>query len=245
MDVVEMFAIPVARVALNEAVEHIVEMAKAPRTAAKTIATLNVDFVCNAVASWPFKGNAELWEYLKKADFVTADGMPLVLLAKLLRKPVPGRVTGADLVPALCKRFAAEGLSIYILGESGGVGEKELSGVKIAGIDGAFVKLGEDRPEIIERINAAHPDLLFVALGNPKQELWIARNAAKLRVGAVIGVGGTFNFIAGKVKRAPMWMQKCGLEWIWRVFAEPRRLWKRYAYGLVKFPYLSIKEILR
>ena len=103
------------------------------------------------------------------------------------------------------------------------------------------MKLEEPQPEIIDRINAAKPDVLFVALGNPKQELWMGRNRAKLDAGVMIGVGGTFNFIAGKVKRAPRWMQKSGLEWIYRIMQEPGRLWRRYAYGLVKFSWLSLR----
>ena len=101
-----------------------------------------------------------------------------------------------------------------------------------------------DQPEIVARINAAKPDILFVALGNPKQELWMGRNAAKLDVGAMIGIGGTFNFLAGRVKRAPRWMQKSGLEWVYRIVQEPGRLWRRYAYGLVKFSWLSLLHVL-
>ena len=271
METTSLFKIPVARVTEAEAVERIVAFAK-KRKAAKPafVATLNVDFVANAVSGWPFGGNDELWGYLKNADFVTADGMPIVLLSKLLRKPLPERVTGADMVPAICRRCAEEGMSVYVLG-----GDKEaveeafrkmgslhsttrdqqpdvdcrMSNVKnqtplLVGHDPAFVKLDRDQPEIIERINAAKPDILFVALGNPKQELWMGRNAAKLDVGAMIGIGGTFNFIAGRVKRAPRWVQKCGLEWIYRIIQEPGRLWRRYAYGLVKYSWLSLRAVL-
>ena len=117
--------------------------------------------------------------------------------------------------------------------------------LKVAGVDDSFVKLDREQPEIVARINAAKPDMLFVALGNPKQELWMGRNAAKLDVGAMIGIGGTFNFIAGRVKRAPKWMQAGGLEWIYRIIQEPGRLWKRYAYGLVKFSWLSLRAVAR
>ena len=214
------------------------------------IATLNVDFVANAVSGWPFGGNDELWGYLRDADFVTADGMPIVLLSKLLRRALPERVTGADMVPRICRRCAEEGMSVYVLGGDREAIEEALRKLKVeslklkvVGIDPAFVKLDEDQPEIIERINAVKPDILFVALGNPKQELWMGRNAAKLDVGAMIGIGGTFNFIAGRVKRAPKWMQKSGLEWIYRIIQEPGRLWRRYAYGLVKFGWLSLRAM--
>lgn len=177
---------------------------------------------------------------------------------------VEGRLEPAHEAPCaepVGRRCAEEGLSVYVLGGDReaveeafrklGVKSWELrvAGVesgelRVAGVDDSFVKLDEQQPEIIERINAAKPDILFVALGNPKQELWIGRNLAKLDVGAVIGIGGTFNFIAGRVKRAPRWVQKSGLEWIYRIIQEPGRLWKRYAYGLVKFSWLSLLHLL-
>ena len=296
-DISLLFGIPVARVTEDEAVERILELARRRRSTAdirqpgdvrlstndnsklKTpnsqlkaafVATLNVDFVSNAVSGWPFGGNDELWGYLRNADLVTADGMPIVLLSRLLRRPLPERVTGADMVPAICRRCAEEGLSVYVLGGDRDAVEEafeklgnrhsttdgrqpdvdcRMSNVKnqplrIVGIDDSFVKLDQEQPEIVERINAAKPDMLFVALGNPKQELWMGRNAAKLDVGTMIGIGGTFNFLAGRVKRAPKWMQKCGLEWVYRIIQEPGRLWRRYAYGLVKFAWLSLMHML-
>ena len=267
-----LFGIPVARVTEAEAVDRIVELAKRRRSEKdysqlttndnrlttndcrlKTnfVATLNVDFVSNAVGGWPFRGNDELWGYLRNADFVTADGMPIVLLSRLMRRPLPARVTGADMVPAICRRCAEEGLSVYVLGgdreaieEAFGKLKVESGKLKVVGVDPAFVKLDQDQPEIVERINAAKPDILFVALGNPKQELWMGRNAAKLDVGAMIGIGGTFNFLAGRVKRAPKWMQRSGLEWVYRIIQEPGRLWRRYAYGLVKFSWLSLRALM-
>ena len=254
------FKIPVARITEAEAVERIISFAKRhhssipPLTCSPTpffVATLNVDFVSNAVSGWPFGGNDELWGYLKNADLVTADGMPIVALSRLMRQPLPERVTGADMVPAICRRCAEEGLSVYVLGGDKDAVEEAFAKLRVegcelrvAGIDPAFVKLDKDQPEIIERINAAKPDILFVALGNPKQELWMGRNKAKLDAGVMIGVGGTFNFIAGRVKRAPKWMQKSGLEWIYRIVQEPGRLWRRYAYGLVKFGWLSVRSLL-
>ena len=281
-----LFGIPVARVTEDEAVERIVDLAKRRHSAADNsqlpthnsqlkaafVATLNVDFVANAVSGWPFGGNDELWGYLRNADFVTADGMPIVLLSRLLRRALPARVTGADMVPAICRRCAEEGLSVYVLGgdreaveaafEKLGCLGHETRGERrenssrlasnvsrpssslLAGIDDSFVKLDQEQPEIVERINAAKPDMLFVALGNPKQELWMGRNAAKLDVGAMIGIGGTFNFLAGRVKRAPKWMQRSGLEWVYRIIQEPGRLWRRYAYGLVKFAWLSLRALM-
>ena len=251
LETAPIFRIPVARITESEAVERIVSVAKSYQLPNPHlpyfVATLNVDFVSNAVKCWPFGGNEELWGYLRNADLVTADGMPIVLLSKMLGCRLPERVTGADMVPAICRRCAEEKLRVYVLGgDKDAVAEAFAKmGVKcLAGHDDAFVKLDEGQPEIVERINAAKPDILFVALGNPKQELWMGRNAARLDVPVMIGVGGTFNFIAGRVKRAPRWMQKCGLEWVYRISQEPGRLWRRYSYGLVKFSWLSLRAVL-
>ena len=247
-----LFGIPVAKVTESEAVERVVALAKRPRGGgAARVATLNVDFVANAVRGWPFGGDDELWGYLKTADLTVADGMPLVILSRLLRNPLPCRVTGADMTPAIFGRLAEEGLSAYILGGEEGSLAKALEilhgrfpGLAVCGTDTSLVRLDVPQPEIVERINAARPDVLFVALGNPKQELWMGRNAASLDVPVAIGVGGSFNFIAGRVKRAPRWMQVAGMEWIYRIIQEPGRLWRRYAYGLVKFSWLSFLALL-
>ncbi|MBP5639032.1 MAG: WecB/TagA/CpsF family glycosyltransferase [Victivallales bacterium] len=250
--VTRLFGIPIVRTTQEGFTEALVGFAKGPRNTPKYVATVNVDFITNAVATCGFKGNPELWNYLKQADYVTADGMPIVLLSKLKRQPLPERVTGSDMVPELAARFADEGLSFYVLGgeeptlsEALAILHDKHPALKIAGTDTSRVPL-DDCPEndaIIERINKSNADLLFVALGNPKQELWMGRYAKRLHVPVMVGVGGTFNFIAGRVKRAPRWMQKCGLEWVWRVVVEPRRLWKRYAFGLFKFSIVSIKEL--
>lgn len=245
-----LFGIPLAKVTESEAVEQVVALAKIPRRPAHFVATLNVDFVSNAVPAWPFKGNKELWLYLRRSDFVIADGMPIVWLSHLARDPLPARVTGADTVPLICKRCAEEGLSIFVLGGTADADEVALEhlremapDLKIAGLNTSVVRLEDDQGPLLREINAAKPDILFVALGNPKEELWMGRYVGQLNVGVVMGVGGTFNFLAGKVKRAPKWMQDHGLEWVFRVWQEPRRLWKRYAYGLVKFSWLSLRML--
>ena len=251
-DTARLFGIPVAKITTDEALERIVEMAKTPRgDHAAVVTTVNVDFIANAVSGWPFKGNDELWGYLKTADLVVADGFPIVTLSKLVRDPLPERVAGSDLAPMICRRFAKEGLGIYVLGGTDEALDEafakilaEAPDLKIAGRDTSFVNLDEDQSEIIGRINAAKPDLLFVALGNPKQELWMGRYAGKLEVPVMIGVGGSFNFVSGRVKRAPKWVQRLCLEWVHRIIQEPGRLWKRYAYGLVKFSWLSLLHVL-
>lgn len=246
-----LFGIPLAKVTEREAVEQIIALAKTPRRPAHFVATLNVDFVSNAVPAWPFKGNKELWLYLRRADFVVADGMPIVWLSRLMRDPLPERVTGSDTMPLICKRCAEEGLSIYVLGctekvlnEAFSILKKASPNLKIAGMNTSEVRLEEDQGVLLDHINATKPDILFVALGNPKEELWMGRHVGQLNVGVTMGVGGSFNFLAGRVKRAPKWMQRHGLEWVFRVWQEPKRLWKRYVYGLFKFSWLSLRLML-
>ena len=243
-DAAKLFGISVSTLDMQASAARIIEIAKS--RPAKFVATLNVDFVSNAVPCGPFKGNEELWGNLKRADFDTADGMPSVLLANMTGGGIRERVTGADLVPELCRRCAAENLKVYVLGGDEAAVKEAFARIGtdvLAGCDSSFIDLSRDQPEIVERINAAKADILFVALGNPKQELWMGRNISRLDVGVAIGIGGTFNFMAGKVKRAPVWMQKCGMEWIYRIVQEPGRLWRRYAYGLVKYACLAVKTL--
>ncbi|MEI7817344.1 MAG: WecB/TagA/CpsF family glycosyltransferase, partial [Desulfuromonadales bacterium] len=162
------------------------------------------------------------------------------------------RTTGAARsVPVRAAAEAAlRGASLFFLGGNGDVGQRAADllvrnnpGLKIAGVSAPFVYTeGEHLTDfevedaaIIAEINAARPDILLIAFGNPKQELWFARNAPRLKVPVSIGIGGTFEFIVGTVSRAPLWVQKAGLEWIYRILMEPRRLWKRYAVGMIKF----------
>ena len=255
---VPLFGIPVSRLTNEEALERILAWAregKARREAGgragppKVVATVNVDFVVNAVPWRPSRGGGELLVCLKKADMVTADGMPIVALSRILRDPLPERVAGSDLTPALCRACVAEGLRFYVLGGTPDVLAEAFAkmGVAgspaVAGTDSSRVDVGGDLAETLARIDAAKPDILFVALGNPKQELFIRRNFDRLDVPVALGVGGSFNFVSGRVKRAPAWVQKCGLEWVHRILQEPGRLWRRYATGLVKFSWLSLLSL--
>lgn len=252
-----LLGIPVARVNTEQTLRRIVELAR-DRAAGRCriLVTLNVDFVVNALDCWFHRGVPGLLPVLRGADFVCADGMPLVLLSRLLGCRLPERVAGADLVPMVAERAAKEGLSLYLLGgapdktnRAREILTERFPALRIVGVDTPFVSQEDSEDsrrtdaEIRARINAVRPDLLFVAFGNPKQELWLARNAAHLEAGAAIGIGGSFNFLCGAVRRAPGWMQRSGLEWIYRIIQEPGRLWKRYGLGLLKFGWLAGWEI--
>lgn len=172
------------------------------------------------------------------AAFVLADGAPLVRASRLLGTPVPERVAGSDLIYDLCERAAARGDRLFLLGGAAGVADAAACrleglypGLRIAGTacPGPGDLDGEGLARLVATIRAARPDLLLVAFGQPKGELWIARNLEALGVPACVQVGATLDFLAGRVRRAPRWLQRMGMEWAYRMSLEPGRLAPRYA----------------
>lgn len=169
---------------------------------------------------------------LNKAHLVTADGSGVVWAARQLNNPVPERVTGIDLLHAICNKAQEKEWKLYFLGAAPGVAEKAVLKVlemypdcHIVGYENGYFSQ-EEEPEVIENIKKAEPDILFVALGAPKQEFWIREHLQELGVPVCMGVGGSFDVLAGNVDRAPEWMQKKGLEWLFRLYKEPKR-WRR------------------
>src|SRR2546421_1513993 len=202
------------------------------------IATANVDFLVQA------QEDVELRRILFDAHLVLCDGTPLIWASRLLGNPLLERVAGADLVPLLLRVAAEKGYRIFFLGateESCTQAVTRLRKLHPALViadhySPPFNKLLEmDHDEIKRRILAAKPDLLFVSFGCPKQEKWIAMHYRSLGVPVSAGVGATIDFLAGTVKRAPVWMQRVGMEWIYRLAQEPRRLFKRYVADLWHF----------
>jgi N-acetylglucosaminyldiphosphoundecaprenol N-acetyl-beta-D-mannosaminyltransferase len=187
---------------------------------------------------------------MQDADLASADGMPLVWGARLLDVPLKGRVTGADLVPLLAERAAQKGYSIYFLGAAPGVAvaaadilQLRYPGLKVAGVYSPPVQPVLDMAgPMLEAIQAARPDILLVAFGNPKQEKWIGMYKRQLGVPVMMGVGGTLDFIAGLTRRAPAWMQRSGLEWLYRLLNEPGRLWRRYAGDFLVFGFFFARQ---
>lgn len=235
---------PIDDINMSEALDRIEDFITTGRVTGKghQIATINADFVVKSLH------DAELRRILQEADMATADGMPLVWSARLLGVPIEGRVTGADMVPALAGRAAQKGYSLYFLGAAPGVAQKaaeilqqQYPSLKIAGIAAPSPEeVQAEDSTIIAECKAVNPDILLVAFGNPKQEKWIYRHAHELGIPVMIGVGGTFDFIAGVTKRAPYWMQQCGLEWVYRLLQQPGRLWKRYTTDFFGFGYFFL-----
>lgn len=172
----------------------------------------------------------ELQSILQAADLVTPDGAGVVWMAKVLDLPLWERVSGVDLVEGICRLAAEQGYSVYLLGAAPGVAEEAAGnlksrhpGLKVAGTHHGYF-LEEEESQIVEEIRSLEPEVLFVALGIPKQEKWIRRHLERLPVSVAIGVGGSFDVISGRVKRAPRWMQRAGLEWLYRTWREPKRI---------------------
>jgi N-acetylglucosaminyldiphosphoundecaprenol N-acetyl-beta-D-mannosaminyltransferase len=187
------------------------------------------------------------------ADMTTADGMPLVWILRLRGHKHIERVCGPDLMPAVLEMAEQEGFSNYFYGCTDEVLEtmrnnlkKMFPGLKVAGSYAPpFRKLNEEENrEVIDRINRCNPQLVWVGLSTPKQELWMYENRGRLKDCVIIGVGAAFDYFAGNIKRAPKWMQSFGLEWLFRLVQEPRRLWKRYLLLYPRFPFLLMKEFL-
>jgi N-acetylglucosaminyldiphosphoundecaprenol N-acetyl-beta-D-mannosaminyltransferase len=177
----------------------------------------------------------ELAAIMRAADMVTADGAGVVWMAKVLRLPLEQRVSGIDLIEQICARAAARGWSLYLLGAAPGIANdaaKRLNlrypGLQIVGcMDGYFSP--EQEPEVVADIAERRPDVLLVGLGIPKQEKWISHHLKELGVPVAIGVGGSFDVISGRLKRAPRWMQAAGLEWLYRTLQQPKRLPRLFA----------------
>jgi N-acetylglucosaminyldiphosphoundecaprenol N-acetyl-beta-D-mannosaminyltransferase len=195
------------------------------------VVTVNLDFLSIA------QRNARFRRTLNTADLAVADGMPLVWASRLRGEALPERVAGVDLVNESCRLAAESGESVFLLGAAPGVAEaaarkleEAFPGLRIAGTYSPPIGpiSRKENLHILSLINKARPGFLFVALGAPRQDLWIRDNREQLEVQVCMGVGCVFDVLAGTVVRAPRWMQRTGLEWAYRLCQEPGRLWRRY-----------------
>ncbi len=237
----------IANISMAEAVEVIAPFIA--DGASHVVITANVDHLMLLRRDDAFR------RVYARADLVTCDSIPLKWALAFLGRPVKGRVAGADMLFTLAEAAAARGWRLFYLGAAPGVAAaaaRELAtrypGLNVVGTHAPPVMpwpdLARDE-ETLELIRAARPDILLVAFGAPKQELWLdaVREALKVPVG--IGVGAAFDFAAGTVKRAPVWVQNIGLEWFWRLCQEPRRLWRRYLFLDARFIFCVLQEKIR
>lgn len=206
--------------------------------------------VINVAKLVTMQTDVKLAESVKACDVINIDGMGVVLGARLLGHNIPERVAGVDLFHHLLTMCAKKGFPVFLLGAEADIVEKTAQivesrylGLKVAGFHHGY--FWDEEEKIVDKISQSGAKLLFVAITSPKKENFINKWQDKLGVDFVMGVGGTFDVVAGKVKRAPLWMQKTGFEWLYRVIQEPKRMWKRYLVTNSKFVWLLLKEFLK
>ncbi len=235
----------VDRLSQRQALDHIEQMIARRRASeialsCQQIITVNTEFVMAA------QQNDEFRQAINSAALVIADGIGVVWATHFVDSPAPERITGTDTLVELAKCCAKKGYRLYLLGAAPGVAEQAgvylqalAPGLEIAGTyAGSPAPAEEDA--IIERIRAANADVLCVAYGAPAQELWIRRNLSRLPAAVAMGVGGAYDFLSGRQRRAPRAMQRMGLEWLYRLYREPWR-WQR----MLAIPRFMLRVLLR
>jgi N-acetylglucosaminyldiphosphoundecaprenol N-acetyl-beta-D-mannosaminyltransferase len=242
---VYVLGVRVDRVSQAQTLDLIMEIIAQRRASEHTLPcqqliTVNPEFVMAA------QRNADFRQAINAAVLVIADGIGVVWATRYLKAPTPERITGVDSLIALAKRCAASGYRLYLLGAAPGVAEEAATrlqnlapGLQIVGTYAGSPAPAEEEA-IIERVRAAQADVLCVAYGAPAQDIWIARNLTRLPVALAVGVGGAYDFISGRQRRAPRAMQRLGLEWLYRLYREPWR-WRR----MLALPRFAIQVVLK
>jgi N-acetylglucosaminyldiphosphoundecaprenol N-acetyl-beta-D-mannosaminyltransferase len=242
---VEVVESPVTALPFDGQIQVILSWAK--ERMSKFVCVANTHMIVEAHHSPQFK------TVLHLADLVTPDGMPLVWMMKLLGIHNQNRVAGMDILEALCQEAALQNLSVFFVGSQNDILnrirlrlEKDFPNLHIAGMESMpFRPLSREEDEsILEQIKASGASIVFVSLGCPKQELWMAQHRGRLPA-VMIGLGGVFPVYAGIQKRAPQWIRENGLEWLYRLIQEPKRLWKRYSSTIPVFVFLAARQLFQ
>lgn len=196
--------------------------------------------------------DAELAHIIRTADLVGADGVPIVWTSQLLSQPLPGRVNGTDLMNLLIQTAAERGYRVFFLGSKPELISQAVANVQrrypalqVAGYRCGYFSSAEQEEEVVRMIAAAKADILLVGMSTPMKEKWVRKYRSQLATPVIHGVGGSFDILAGYVKRAPVWMQRSGLEWLYRVWQEPKRLWRRYLITNTVFVGLVLVQLFK
>jgi len=244
---VKMFGISIDNLTMEEAIKKIDSIIRNAKPS--YIVTPNVDHIVQLQYDKEFK------EIYDNASMVLADGMPLIWASALLKKKLVERVTGADLVPEIMKLAEQKNYRVFILGGDKGVAEKAIEKtlkntsrpfpMSSYSPPMGFEKDVTELEKIKKLIKEFQPDILLVSLGSPKGEKWISNNFKELQIPFSASIGAAIDFLAGTKKRAPLWMQKIGLEWFYRFLQEPKRMFKRYFIRDSKFIFLLLRELMK
>ena len=217
-------------VTMDEAVDRIDKLVQARKPS--YVVTPNVDHIVK------IENDKEFAQIYEEADLIVADGMPLLWMAKRMGTPLKEKVSGSDLFPRVCEMAAKKGYKMYFLGAAEGVAAKaaenlkaKYPGLQVVGTYSpsyGFEQKEDEMKEIERMLKEAAPDILIVCLGCPKQEKFAYKYGRNYGIPVSLGLGASIDFEAGKEKRCPAWMARCGLEWIYRLMKEPKRMYKRY-----------------
>lgn len=242
-----LFGVQIHAVTMDCAVRVIDDWMRGDASRCKYVVTPNVQHIVK------LQSDHGLHDAYRHASLVIADGWPLVMASRWVNRPLPERVAGSDLVPALFTLGkASQPLSVFLLGAASGVGaeaqrriEERWPHVKVRGVLSPPLGFEHDAAAcqaIVDAVNACRPQLLVVGLGAPKQEMWLRRYASQLDAKVAIAAGATIDFLAGRQRRAPRWIQRLHLEWLYRALSDPRRLAGRYMRDALAFPPLVWRE---
>ncbi|MCC5666175.1 WecB/TagA/CpsF family glycosyltransferase [Nostoc sp. CHAB 5784] len=244
---INLCGVEIDKYSFDEVVQQIVEHASCQKKPEYVVTP-------NAMHILSLQKDSNFQDIYRKAFLVVPDGVSLLWAAKFLQTPLKGRVNGTDLFEKLCAIAAEKGLKVFLLGGRPGSAEKaqetlvaRYPSLQIVGTycpPYGFESQPRELNLINSTITAAAPDILFVGLGAPKQEKWIAANYLSLGVPISVGIGVSFELVSNMVKRSPVLMQKTGFEWLFRLLVEPKRLWKRYILGNPIFIWLVVKQYI-
>ena len=246
----KLFGLHFANQSFDEAINELVSVAikDARWRSPRIVVTPNVDHIVK------LNRDPQLFSIYSTADYIYADGAPIVLASRILRHPLIERVCGADLFMSLCTRLSESKRKILIIG--GRPGEEQLILHRLGQIfpgliihiicpSMEFTDNSEESRRTLRLIGEISPDVIFICLGMPKQELWALNNRSSINAHLVLCVGAALDFAIGKIRRAPKAMRRLGMEWLWRVISEPRRLWKRYFVDDLAFLECLAREFFR
>ena len=241
---VQLLDCPFDPISMGDVVQQCLQWCDGSRVA-HTVITMNAALLCN------IRRDESLRVACTTGDLVLADGVPVVWLSRLTGRPLPERVAGVDLMVELLSHGAKQGLSAYFLGAREDVVQqlvadcqRKYPGLEIAGWRNGYFAPSE-HPAVIEDIASRRPHMLFVGMPSPFKETWCERHRDALGVPVIVGVGGSFDVLTGRVRRAPRFLQVIGMEWFWRLAMEPRKMWKRYLKTNTEFLGLAGREIFR
>ena len=242
---VKILGVEINNITLDETALKTKELIEKSNKSCKIIVAPNVEFIMKA------QKDKEFFEILKKAELATPDSIGVIIAGKLQKKPFKERIPGQAYFRKVLETAEKEGWTVYLLGGKDDIPlktkqnvEKLYPKLKIVGYhEGFFEKDSEE--DVINEINRLQPNVLFVAMGAPKQEKWIAKHQKELKVDVAAGQGGTFDYEAGNIKRAPKWIQKIGMEWLWRLFLQPSRIKRMYVLPIYLMKIIFTKDMTK